>query len=361
MRLPFEQLTIHALRGIRNLELSNLGQVNLLVGENDSGKTTVLEALALCCNPLDPVTWVQTVLRRAGSLQHTQFDLDQFRWFFPQRASIEPGSPPESVHLRAHGAVLVEFLETHLTEVSGVLTAMAANTTRNEIRGVELDLEVWFQLQREAALTQQTRTFTVWEQMWEPISSQEGPHVPCQFIAPHDHRLASAAIQGFSAARLSGIQESIKALLNSLDPRIVGMEILAPHGQPMLYLQDAAAGLAPLSAFGDGIRRVLLLALALPQAADGVLLIDELETAIHVSALGKVFRWLMEACKQYRVQLFATTHSLEALDAILGADTTAEEDIVGYRLGRMGERVEVKRYGEDLLKRLRYERGLDVR
>jgi energy-coupling factor transporter ATP-binding protein EcfA2 len=355
MRLPFEQLTIHALRGIRNLELSNLGQVNLLVGENDSGKTTVLEALAVCCNPLDAVNWVQTVLRRAGSLQPNQFDLDQFRWFFSQRVSTEPGSPPEAMQLTALGTVPVGSVYTRILEIHGLLPALA----RTELRGIQFVIEVT--PQGKGTSSPWHSIFSVWEQMQDPLSGIEGPHVPCQFIAPHDHRLASAAIQGFSEARLSGLQESIKDLLHALDPRIVGLEILAPQGQPLLYLQDAAAGLAPLSAFGDGIRRVLLLALAVPQAADGVLLIDELETAIHVSALGKVFRWLMEACKQYRVQLFATTHSLEALDAILDADTTAEEDIVGYRLGRVGERVEVKRYGEDLLKRLRYERGLDVR
>jgi AAA15 family ATPase/GTPase len=105
----------------------------------------------------------------------------------------------------------------------------------------------------------------------------------------------------------------------------------------------------------------LLLALALPRAAGGVLLIDELETALHVSALGKVFRWLLDACKQFNVQLFATTHSLETVDAILSADTTPEEDIVGYRLERTNGHTTAKRYGEDLLKRLRYERGLDVR
>lgn len=168
-------------------------------------------------------------------------------------------------------------------------------------------------------------------------------------------------VKEFSDARLAGFQEKVRELLRSLDSRLVDLEILAPRGQPVLFLQDAVAGLAPLSAFGDGIRRTLLLALALPRLAGGVLLIDELETAIHVSALGKVFRWLVDACKQYNVQLFATTHSLEAVDAILAADTTPEEDIVGFRLEREEERTVARRYGEDLLKRLRYERGLDVR
>jgi AAA15 family ATPase/GTPase len=103
------------------------------------------------------------------------------------------------------------------------------------------------------------------------------------------------------------------------------------------------------------------MALGVTRARGGVLLIDEVETAIHISALGNVFRWIVEACVANDVQLFATTHSLEAIDAILAADTTPEEDIVGYRLESTGTRVIAHRYGEDLLKRLRIERGADVR
>ena len=57
MSLPFEQLTIHSLRGLRDLELKGFGRVNLLVGPNDAGKTTVLEALTLCSEPQNPLAW----------------------------------------------------------------------------------------------------------------------------------------------------------------------------------------------------------------------------------------------------------------------------------------------------------------
>ena len=109
------------------------------------------------------------------------------------------------------------------------------------------------------------------------------------------------------------------------------------------------------------MRRILLMALGVTRARGGVLLIDEIETAIHVSAVGHVFRWIVQACAANDVQLFATTHSLEASDAILAADTTPEEDIVGYRLESTASRVLAHRYGEALLKQIRAELGADVR
>ena len=47
-----DRLTIQRFRGLRDLTLSGLGRVNLLVGPNNSGKTSVLEAIALFCQPL---------------------------------------------------------------------------------------------------------------------------------------------------------------------------------------------------------------------------------------------------------------------------------------------------------------------
>jgi hypothetical protein len=61
------------------------------------------------------------------------------------------------------------------------------------------------------------------------------------------------------------------------------------------------------------------------------------------------------------VQLFATTHSLEAVDAILGAETIDRDEITGFRLEVKDGRCAARRYAGDLLYRLRHERGLDVR
>ena len=120
-------------------------------------------------------------------------------------------------------------------------------------------------------------------------------------------------------------------------------------------------GRAPLSAFGDGLRRVFTLASAIPGAKDGLLLIDELEIAVHTRMLEKTFNWLVEFCCQYNVQLFATTHSLEAVDAIIDACKDKEIDLVGYHLQRRDEQVDVKRFDRGLMTRLREDLGLDIR
>jgi hypothetical protein len=143
---------------------------------------------------------------------------------------------------------------------------------------------------------------------------------------------------------------------------VLDIDIFARQGTfADLRIRHRRLGLAPLNAFGDGMRRALLYALTVPQVRGGVLLIDEIESAIHVKALGRIFEWLGRACAQFDVQLFASTHSLEALDALLGPDEADVSAVVGYHLPPQPASGEVTRYDGGLLRRLVRERGLDVR
>ena len=68
----------------------------------------------------------------------------------------------------------------------------------------------------------------------------------------------------------------------------------------------------PLNVYGDGMKKAILLMSAVIAAKDGILLLDEFETAIHTSAMNKTFKWIIESCKKLNVQVFMTSHSKEA-------------------------------------------------
>lgn len=81
----------------------------------------------------------------------------------------------------------------------------------------------------------------------------------------------------------------------------------------------------PLSTYGDGIKKVLSIANAIAQSSNGVLLIDEIDTAIHAKYYDDIFKFIMKAAKQYNVQMFITTHSIEAVDGLL--KTQVKDDV----------------------------------
>jgi AAA15 family ATPase/GTPase len=104
---------------------------------------------------------------------------------------------------------------------------------------------------------------------------------------------------------------------------------------------------------GDGLRRAFHFAVAAVGATSGVLLIDEIEAALHTSALSAVFSFLVRECAELGVQIFATTHSLETLDAIMAQS----DSLVTYSLTPGG----VRRISQADLKVVREEHGFDIR
>jgi hypothetical protein len=153
-------------------------------------------------------------------------------------------------------------------------------------------------------------------------------------------------------------KNKVVELLRSFDDNILDIHILTPTPTPTIYIEHKELGFAPLYVFGDGFKRTLIIALTVLTTDNGVLLVDEIETSIHVSALGSVFSWLIETCRRREIQLFVTTHSLEAIDAMLQPEI-ATDNVVAFRLNHNGQAPQ--RFSGNLLHRLRSERGLDVR
>ena len=84
MEQVLDSITLEGFRQFESLTLNELGPVNLLFGANNSGKTTVLEALALLADPLNPLAWLQASQRQLST--HSSFTvrprLEMVRWLF---------------------------------------------------------------------------------------------------------------------------------------------------------------------------------------------------------------------------------------------------------------------------------------
>src|SRR5436853_7260436 len=78
-----DEFTISRFRGIRDLKLEGLGQINLLVGENNSGKTSVLEALFLFCDSLNRRKWLDIASMREAVISSLS-QSERLKWLFPQ-------------------------------------------------------------------------------------------------------------------------------------------------------------------------------------------------------------------------------------------------------------------------------------
>lgn len=362
-------ITIGGFRGLRDLRLRDLGKVNLLVGPNDSGKTSILEALAIFCRPLDLRVWIDAAWRREAMLNPEDSFFLSLEWMFPHGRSEGGPFVSGEVVISGSGAFPVRQARATYKPITRFRARAAGNGDgADDIDQAQLEqpgahIQLTATAVSDSAEREQRRTYDLWEGDPLVLQEQDGSlALPISTVTAVSHRVEQQQLQGLSEVTLRGLKSQFISLLSSLDSQILDVQILSPKGKrPVIYIDYRNAGLLPLTALGDGIRRALMIALQLNSAGGGVLLIDEIESSLHVTALGTLFSWLVKSCEKLDVQLFATTHSLEAVDAMIQAESENLNVIAGYRLERLEERVEARRLDGQLLFRLREERGLDVR
>ncbi len=96
--------------------------------------------------------------------------------------------------------------------------------------------------------------------------------------------------------------------------------------------------------------RLLGIALALVNCRDGMLLVDEIECGLHYSILPDVWKLIFKTAKDLNVQVFATTHSKDCIEAFEEAAREDEEsEGILIRLERQGERIVAKTIDEKRL------------
>ena len=110
--------------------------------------------------------------------------------------------------------------------------------------------------------------------------------------------------------------EMLLKALRVFEPRLLSIEDNASSGTPMIWGDIGWSELVPLSVMGEGMTQIARLVLGIASVPDGVVVVDEPENGIHHSVLPDVWRVINEAAKQYRTQIFATTHSLECVMAV---------------------------------------------
>ena len=202
-----------------------------------------------------------------------------------------------------------------------------------------------------------------------PSGKRMPQDIPAEMLTPYSYQLNRMQVSSHSQQLLFPLfdkyksgREAIVDLVREFDPDVLDINVASLRGgRPALYVSHKRLGPAPLSVFGDALRRAVLLASTIQTLAGGVLLVDEMETGIHVSVLKKVFVWLVKAASRFDVQIIATTHSLEAVDAVCDSMKDRIDDLVTFNIDQSADETRVKRIAGNLLHRLRHERGLDVR
>ena len=346
-QVTLRSLSIQAYRGMSDLLLDGLRRFNLVVGANNAGKSSILEAASLVLRPFDPSQWVKVARQRDMDLHL----VDGLWSLFPDGALLQlDDGPKQSKKLTIEGDIAGsrrKLLATGLASLS-----WGADETDDLVLRVESAVT-------EAA--KKTLKHTMEFQRTEPAGYNKSVYLHrCFTITPATHRSTRQLVDYLSKAIDEGQKLLAVQLLQLFDPDVIDLDISASFGRDRVCVNHKQRGVVDLASFGDGMRRAAALALALVRAGNGVLLIDEIEAGIHPTVLPRVVAALLEAAERVGVQIIATTHSLEAIDAVLSSMPIDGDICAGFYLYRRNGQSLVKRYDQMEMHSLR-ESGVDLR
>ncbi|MCW6038189.1 AAA family ATPase [Spirulina subsalsa FACHB-351] len=379
----FNNITIQQFRGLRDLELKDLSQINVLVGINNSGKTSILEALFLYSNPLDIQRLITLANLRENTNSSRYSTLENLLWLFPQLSDhLDDDLLLPEIKLYSEGIKEIQRINISYQNQERIKPLASSikedqmyyeddftseREASNIVRGIKLEFKIYTHQLNLWAEPHIHEKITLWEdepRFRSPKANSKAIQLPVAFITPFSHRSHFSQLRLLSQASFENLKPNVIQLLNYMDENIIDLEILmnpkTRWNQPSIYVQHKKLGLTPINTLGDGVRRLLHIALQIPRARDGILLIDELESTIHTEALHDAFEWLVTWCQKMNVQLFATTHSLEAVDHLLEV-TNSANDLAFYRLEPTDYKTKVVRHDWERLKILREELGQEVR
>ena len=338
MSLVLDSLEIKNFRAFKHLRIEKLGRVNLIVGKNNVGKTNVLEALWLYVTKAK----LSTILGLLGTRDEGLWAINGQATTLAERLAsfkhLFHGRHEAGEHL---GAIRVGPADGN----QNVLIIDFARSGATVKRGTENTWQM-FPPEPQATPNQFTQFFVTdgdFASLY-PLGASAEQEMPAEPI--QEVKAVYAPASGISRVQINDLWDDV-TLTPLEDDVVASLRIVASNVErinlkggkepfiprnPIVKITDLDDPIS-LRSMGEGMNRMFGIALALVNAKDGMLLIDEVDTGLHYSVLPDLWRLIFEVAHRLNVQVFATTHSKDCLEAFQYAtDENTEEEGMLIRL-----------------------------
>jgi len=342
-------LYIKNFRLFKELEIEHLGRVNLIVGRNNSGKTCFLEALHLYAKNASPRTLYELIMERGEdweirrqqendeqSIEDIENPLRHFfyGYHFPElgdSSDIEIGSfkePQNQLKLHIHAYQTIETEDTRsFTRVDEKQVQFFDGDTELVIE-IKIDHKIKSRVRLNEIEIKYTRRFPY--RLYGNEAKLNVQVVPTKHL--NDDKVATLwdniNVQPF-------LRKAVFQGLQLIDKNIQEVVLVgrSKNTTPILIYEDSNEKI-PLKSLGDGMTSLFHIILALVNAKNGFLLIDEFENGLHYTVLPKVWELIFKLAKDLNVQVFATTHSWDCVTTFIETTQTNETEGMLFSLGR---------------------------
>ncbi|CAB3288033.1 ATPase-like protein [Methanocaldococcus lauensis] len=340
----FKRVKINSFRSISTLEIDDLKRVNLFVGKNNCGKTSVLEGIYLLSNPLSILNLVN--IRNFGE----KYDFETIsNLILSMFRNMDVDIPIEiegdfdtnikkKIEIEYDTDFIIQYEEFEGDLPIGLKIKYIINGNSN------LDENCFNILvnERKLIISENKSKKSI-------IPLRMGLRIPILPLRAGFKKYSE--VYGVGKSKYLSPKINLKDMIKLMDNLQISKEIgniiktlqkIEPSIKDLrigaydnIYCDTGAEKLMPINVMGDGLLRMLSILLVMYNAKDGYVFIDEIENGLHYSSLEVLWKGIFEASKEFNVQVFATTHSWECIAAYRKVYDEYVNEMDGIRLYRI--------------------------
>jgi AAA15 family ATPase/GTPase len=324
-----KSLKIKNFRCFEEFDLPQLGRVNLLVGKNNSGKTSVLEAIHIL-DSFSPISLWEAIERRGEHFENNrEEDISRINHFYLGHEIGDENEIIISGNKIDGSAVFKLFADRKYNPLENWMSEKSERSTICKWVGVNEHNEIISQqefainLYRKPALN--SRRINSTKSIFIALSSTQVIHI----------------IELFNQIVITPQEKTLYEALRFIEPKI---DRIAPttiqgsrRGQHGCFVVAIDGKRIPIGSMGDGIWRILEITLAMVNIPGGTLLIDEIDTGLHFSVMVDLWKLICKTAEKLDIQVFATTHNSDcwkSLAEVANSDDITSDDITIHRIER---------------------------
>jgi AAA domain, putative AbiEii toxin, Type IV TA system/AAA ATPase domain len=328
-------LKIIGYRALRDFSMEGLSRINLLVGKNNTGKSSVLEALYLLSTGGEPSAIWRVLMRRGEQISDNpmpgrpfQPEIEPRHLFYGHDIRIGNLLSITTFNGAPDRAISFEISEAD-RETTLALFAQFGNDPEGtlaprfamNVKGIPTPPVAVIPLTARGGLRQDVMQALINRAASTSPPAESAGH---QYITTES--LAIGELQAaFNQISLSPREERVIRALQFIEPDIEriamapGVFFGGPGWPTRGGLKVKLKGIdepVPIGSLGEGMWRMLSLAISLARSGNSVFLIDEIDTGLHFSVMTKLWRFVVDVAREFNVQIFATTHSLDCVRSL---------------------------------------------
>lgn len=343
-------LNIENFRGIQKLSIKEMRRLVLLSGNNNVGKSSVLEAVFFMMDHLSPDSF-----SRMNGFRGLNIPTNGVSLWEPLFYQMNPDNSIRIQAKRGEDTLTLSYAkdDSYIPALNGGIPKNVAGSFQSSAKR-NYTLRFDFQVEGSADYSEIGHYTASENGMLRELADDDGDKQVMQlsytsFVNNNFVRTDRAILDRMGKAEINGEKEKLIHFLNRIDSSISDIVTLSTNGIPQLYI-NTNRKLLPVQFSGDGINKLLYIVLSIMDARDGILLIDEIDTGFHYSMYEDLWKIVSDVSRDYNCQVIATTHSYENIMGAVEGVKDYPEDFSFYRLGYTRNGIESFRYSYDLLK-----------